>query len=88
MNNTWAGIIIGFLLCACVVFGVAATTRESLYAQQGPKLTEAIVMVCLDEFNRNRDWHGQDPISTNAMIVALTNKISQIPDLPFDARLR
>jgi hypothetical protein len=76
MKNT----IVGFLLAVWLMLVAATTVREDLYRSFGPRLIEAVVVVCQDEFNRNRTWHGQPQVSNVALVAALNAALDGIPE--------
>ena len=52
--------IIGFLLCLVLVCGTAAV---SMYQKWGPIQMKAVIAEIVEEFNRNRDWHGRPHVT-------------------------
>jgi hypothetical protein len=72
--------IAGFLMACLALVAMGAAVRESLYREFGPKLIEAVVQVCKDEFNRNREWHNEPRITNEQMAAALQAKLNTIDD--------
>jgi hypothetical protein len=73
-------MILGFLLAVCLMLVAATTVREDLYRSFGPRLIEAVVVVCQDEFNRNRTWHGKPQVSNAELVTALNTALDGIPE--------
>ena len=44
-----------------------AKRRPELYAF-GPEAMRALIEIIIDEFNRNRVWHGQTPITYDQVL--------------------
>ncbi len=83
MKRYIAGLLTGIVISATLGIALAGTVRENLYQQWGPRILEAVVRVCQDEFNRNRTWHSQPQITDAAMVTAMTNKLSSIAPYPW-----
>jgi hypothetical protein len=60
-------------------------TRDRFAEMFGPKLLEAIVEAMVEEFNRNRTWHGQPAITKEAVQNAIRSKCAALADYDFSA---
>lgn len=80
MKQNFSWMMAGIILCLIVVVGSAAAWREKFFQRFEPKMVEAITLTCLDEFNRNRAWHGQTLLSTQQMVQAVSTKLDSMED--------
>ena len=70
------GLLIGFLLA----FACVGALRDRWSEHFGPRLLEALTCEIVEEFNRNRVWHGQAQITTNQVLQSIKDRLSSIPD--------
>ena len=56
------------------------TTRDELFDKFGPKLTESMFMVLLDEINTLRPGQGHPTITMQDIIDQASNHVNSLPD--------
>ena len=79
-------LIIGLLMGVMVVACIAAGVRERFYKEQGPRMTEALALVTLDEINILRVKAGLTARTTNQLVNAIMDKLDSVPD--YESRKR
>jgi len=63
---------------------MANETRDKLYRHHGPKLSEAIALVELDQFNAIRAHVGLPPLENQQVLNALKAKWDSLPDYDWE----
>jgi hypothetical protein len=74
------GLLLGVMLVVCIAAGV----RERFYTTPSPQLSEAIVLLTMDEVNNLRGWIVSFKAATAAAssLADLKTRVAALPNMP------
>jgi len=80
MKNTLTGLMLGIVLAVCV----AGVARDRFYTTPSPQMSEAIVLLTMDEINALRGWTQSmtNAVAKASSLADLKIRVAELPAMP------